>query len=284
MAFTSRDRRNMFAGVLVVSLLVLTSLLLFRHYSTAIGSNIPTGKPIGMAVSAPVLAHTEVNSVETTLSITPGPYFLSELLSVDITLTNHSQHTIMLGGAPAVNTCNGAFSVTLKGGQEPHYDSPGNNFMMSCPPGMTKLATNKPLSVHGYIPLTRSSTVTIAVDVRISTITQSQNGTLYTQGNSLLAGHWPAIAITVAPQIPSDRQFSLQSQGNDVIVNAPSGIRPQLVYFYTVNCLHGSGTNDGWDTLKATILHEPYCDDPLRHWMYAVSAPSYAIAAISMGF
>lgn len=280
-----RGRRwNTFASVLVVSLLAITSLLLFRHYSTTIVSTIPTGKPIGAPVSTPVLAHTEVNGLETTLSITPGPYFLSELLSVAITLTNQNQHSIMLGGAPALNTCNGAFSVTITGGREPHYDVPGNNFMMSCPPGMSRLDVNKSLSVHGYIPLTRSSAVTITIEARVFTITQNQNGTANTQGSSSLDEHWPTIAITVAPQIPSDRLLSLQAQGNNVIVNAPDIVRPHLVYFYTVNCLHGSGTNDGWDPLKATVLQEPSCDDPIRHWIYAVSAPGYAIAAISMGF
>lgn len=279
-----RRRWNTFASVLVVGLLMITSLLLFRHYSPALVSTIPTGKPIGAPASTPVLAHTEANGLETTLSITPGPYFLSELLSVDITLTNHSQHSIMLGGAPAINTCNGAFSVTITGGQEPHYDLPGRNFMMSCPPGGSKLDAKKSLRVHGYIPLTRSSAVTVTIEARVFTITQNQNGMDNPQASSQLNEHWPGIAITVVPQIPSDRLLSLQAQGNNVIVHAPYIVRPHLVYFYTVNCLHGSGTNDGWDPLKATILQEPYCDDPIRHWIYAVSAPGYAIAAISMGF
>ncbi|MDQ2906253.1 MAG: hypothetical protein M3Y81_22255 [Chloroflexota bacterium] len=283
-AHRSVRRWNTFASVLVVSLLAITSLLLFRHYSSAIVSTIPTGKPIGAPVSMPVLAHTEVNGLETTLSITPGPYFLSELLPVAITLTNHSQHSLMLGGAPALNTCNGAFSATITGGKEPHYDLPGNNFAMSCPGGMSELDMNKSLSVHGYIPLTRSSTVAITIEARVFTITQNQNGTINTQGSSPLDEHWPSIAIIVAPQIPSDRQLSLQAQGNNVIVNAPGSVRPHLVYFYTVNCSHGSGTNDGWDPLKTTILQEPYCDDLIRQWIYAVSAPGYAIAAISMGF
>src|SRR5437870_13793548 len=83
-AVRRRGRRwNTFASVLVVSLLVITSLLLFRHYSTAVVSNIPTGKPIGARVSKPVLAHSEVSGLETTLSISPGPYFLRLLLYVD---------------------------------------------------------------------------------------------------------------------------------------------------------------------------------------------------------
>jgi hypothetical protein len=122
------------------------------------------------------------------------------------------------------------------------------------------------------------------IEARVFTIPQNQNGTVNTQESSALNEPWPNIAITVAPQIPSDRLLSLQALGNAVIVNAPDIVRPHLVYFYTVSCLHGSGTNDGWDPLKTTILQEPYCDDLIRHWVYAVSAPGYAVAAISMGF
>jgi hypothetical protein len=275
------QRASRFASVLVVALLVIASLLLFRHYSTAIVSNIPTGNHAGFPVGTPVVSHTNVGGLETTFSITPGPYFLSELLAVDITLTNHSQKDIMLGGSTGINTCNGAFSVAITRGEEPHYDLPGNNFMMSCPPGMTALDLKKSLTVHGYIPLTKSGAVAVTTEVRVAIATRDQNGVTNISGNSSLDGR---VAITVSPQIPSDRLISLQTQGNDVIVNAPAAVRPHLVYFYTVSCAHGSGTNDGWDPLKSTTLHEPYCDDFLRHWIYAVSAPGYAIAAISMGF
>ncbi len=279
----SGRRWKTFASVLVVSLLVIASLLLFRHSSPALVNTIPTGKPIGAPVRTLLRAQTEVNGLETMLSITPGPYFLSELLSVDITLTNHSQHSLMLqGDASALNTCTGAFIVTMTKGQEPHYDVPGKNIMMSCAPGMSTLDMKKSFSAHGYIPLTRSGTVTMTIQAKVFTITQNQNGTVNPQGSSPLDERWSSGAITVAPQIPSDRLLSLQAQGNTVRVNAPDIVRPHLVYFYTVNCVHGSGTNGGWNPLKATLLQEPYCDDPIRHWTYVVSAPGYAVTAISM--
>jgi hypothetical protein len=275
-------RRQTVAGVLAVSLLVMASLLLFRHFYPALMGNIPIGKPIGAPVSPPVTVHSEVHGVAITLGMTPGPYFLSELVSVTLTLTNHSQHRVMLGGPPAINTCNGAFNVTMTGGHEPHYDLPGRNFMMSCPPGISTLDRNQSLNVQGYLPLTRSGTVTVTIETRVFTIPQNQHGTINTQGPGQV-DDWSAIALTVAAQIPSDRLLSLQAQGNTVKVNVSASMRPHLVYFYTVTCMHGSGTNDGWEPLKATILPEPYCDDPLRHWTYAVSAPGYAIAALSMG-
>lgn len=276
-------RRNALAGVLVVGLIVVASLLLFNHH-TILGSNIPLGKAIGVPAGTSAKAHNEVGGLETTLSITPGPYFLSELMAVDITLTNQSPQRITLGGSPAINSCNGAFSVTITGGQEPHYDVPGQNFMMSCPPGMSILETKKSLTLHSYVPLTKSGAVTVTLAVRVATATQGPNGVTNITGVSTLDRHWPTVAILVSPQIPSDRFFSLQAQGSNVLVNAPDAVRPHMVYFYTVNCLHGSGTNDGWDPLKTTVLQEPGCDDSIRHWIYAVSAPGYAIAALEMGF
>src|SRR5258708_15284999 len=41
------QRASRFASVLVVALLGIASLLLFRHYSTAIVMNIPTANPAG---------------------------------------------------------------------------------------------------------------------------------------------------------------------------------------------------------------------------------------------
>ena len=273
---------KLFVSVVAVSLLVMTSLLFLPHYSTPIGSTIPTGKPIGALGHAPVFAHTESNGLETTLSIPPGPYFLSELLSVDITLTNSSQHSIMLEGGPAINTCMGAFSAMVTGGQEPHYDIPVTPITMSCPPGMSTLAMKESLSAHGYIAITRSGAATVAMDARASTLTLNSDGTVSNQGSRPLAEHWPSIAIKVTPQIPSDRLLTLQTQGNTVIVNAPDSVRPHLVYYYTVSCLHGSGTNGDWTSLKAKTLQEPYCDDPIRHWDYAVSASGYPVVAVSM--
>ena len=273
---------KLFVSVVVISLLVMASLLLLPHNSTTSGSTIPTGKPIGPLVGTPVLAQTEGNGLETTLSITPGPYFLSELLSVDITLTNHSKHSILIDGGPAINTCNGAFSLIVTGGQEPHYDVPVTPILMSCPPDMGTLATKESLSAHGYIAITRSGAATVTMDAKASTLTLNPDGNVNYQGSSPLAERWPSIAIKVSPQIPSNRLLSLQGQGNTVLVNAPESVRPSLVYYYTVSCLHGSGTNVEWQSLKAKVLQEPYCDDASRRWDYAVSASGYAVAALSM--
>lgn len=280
----TKRRRNSFVSIVVVGLIVIASLMLFGHRSTIVGNNTPIGKPIGTPVGMPILSHPETGGLETTLSITPGPYFLSELLAVDITLTNNSRQEILLEGSPGINVCTGAFSVTITGGQEPHYDVPEEKVFMSCPPVLRKLEVKKSVTAHGYVPLTKSGAVTLRTEVRVGTVTHDQNGLTSIHNSQALDGQWPTLAITVSPQIPSDRQFSLQTRGNDVIVNAPEKVRPHLVYFYTVSCMHGSGTNGGWEPLHATTLQEPYCDDAFKHWVYAVSAPGYAVTAASMGF
>jgi hypothetical protein len=281
-----RRRWLLSASVVVVSLLVISALLFFQYFTSTSVSNIPTGKPVGGPVSwGPLMfADTESNGLETMLRISLGPYFLSELLPVSITVTNHSQQNIMLGGGQAINTCDGAFGVSMSGGHEPHYDLPMGNFMMSCPPGMTTLDINKSLSVSGYVPLTSSGVGAVTLMGNAYALVPQQGNTVNAPESQPLKEHWPSIAINVAAQIPSDRLISLNALGNSVLVNAPDNARSQLVYYFTVNCAHGSGTTDAWFTLKGTSLGEPSCDDIFRHWIYSVSAPGYAIASISMNF
>lgn len=154
--------------------------------------------------------------------------------------------------------------------------------MVSCPPGLSTLAAGRSLTVHGYIPVTKSGTVTINAQVRIHTVIKNQNGTQGTWQISISSGHGLATSITMSPQIPSDRLILLDRQGEDILVNAPVSIRSRLLFFYTVSCLHGSGTSGAWGPLLTTKLSKPYCDDASRHWTYVVGAPGYAIAFMTM--
>lgn len=210
-----------------------------------------------------------------------SPYFLSELLAIDITLTNHRQQDVMLDGSIGINTCNGAFSAQITRGEKPQYDLPIVN-MMSCPPGRSLLAAGKSLTVHGYIPLTKSGNVTITAQVRVSVSIKNQNSTPGAWQISTSSGEAVVTAITVSPQKPSDRTILLNRQGEDILVNAPASIRSHLLFYYTVSCLHGSGTSGTWEPLDTTKLSKPYCDDASRHWIYVVGAPGYAITSMTM--
>lgn len=277
----SRLRRlaNAIAAVLVIGLITGAASVFFNRHPAFTGS-IPIGNPAGTPGGV-VSPSSSLDGLDFKLNITGGPYFLSELLAVDITLTNHRQQEVMLDGSIGINTCNGAFSAQITRGEKPEYDFPIVN-MMSCPPGRSSLAAGKSLTVHGYIPLTKSGNVTITAQVRISIPIKNQNSTPGAWQSSISSGEAVVTAITVSPQIPSDRVIPLDRQGEDILVNAPASIRSQLLFYYTVSCLHGSGTSGTWAPLDTTKLSKPYCDDASRHWTYVVGAPGYAIAFMTM--
>jgi hypothetical protein len=100
--FAVRRRRritrfaSMLAAVLVVAAITGASLLLFTRRPQEVVSSLPKSSPIGQ-VGTPATVHTEAGGFEMTLSLTPGPYFLSELLAADISLTNHTDKTAYVG-------------------------------------------------------------------------------------------------------------------------------------------------------------------------------------------
>ncbi len=97
---------NTLAAILVIGAIIGISLLLFRRQPQTIGSNLSQGYQPGTI-------YANIGGLEATLRVVPGPYFLSELLPVDITLTNHSHTTYQLEGFPVANPCDQALgSIT----------------------------------------------------------------------------------------------------------------------------------------------------------------------------
>ena len=118
---------NAIAAVLVIGLITSVASVFFNRHPTSIGG-IPIGNPAGTPVGT-VSSSSQSDGLEIKLSITAGPYFLSELLAIDITLTNHRQQDITLAGRTSVNTCDGAFDAVLLGGGEPYYAFPDTNMV-----------------------------------------------------------------------------------------------------------------------------------------------------------
>ncbi len=279
----SRMRRtlNMLAAVLVLGVITGTSLFLFSsHQARNLGSNIPIGAPIE-PIKAPVTVRSEAGGLEASLQVTSGPYFLSELLGVTVSFTNHTQEEVLLGGSTSLNSCESAFNAMMTGGSEPHYNFP--DAVMSCPlPKSTTFAARKTLTMQGYIPLTSSGQVTITTEAGISVSKGDKNSVGGIKWvSSSLNGHWPAIHINVTAHIPSDRILSLQQQGSKITIEAPVSARSHLVYYNIVTCTGGGTINvsaDSWHSVNVTEISEPGCSGSNKHWTYAVSAPGYAIA------
>lgn len=271
--------------ILVVAILVVGAIfgsvfMILSNRVVNISQGISTSGPIG-PIKTPVLVQSQNGGLEVSLRITSGPYFLSELLGVQITLTNHSNKSFLLEGfATDINYCDGVFRVTAVGGGEPHYNFPINIEFMSCPFAQTQLDAGKTLIVQGYVPLTKSGQVAITSEAGFLSVGKDTTGHEFiTRGNGPLDGHWPVIYILVNAKIPIDRTLSLQQQGSQITIDAPTAIQSHVVYFYSVSCVAQIGTNGKWTLVTTQTLQQPECSGANKHWSYAVSAPGYATAA-----
>jgi len=264
---------NGLAAVLVVGLLVGASLLLFRSSLHQNGARLPNqnGTRLPTDATGPT-ARAQANGMEASLHlVTTGPYFLSELLSVDVSLTNHTRMTVeLLGRNKADSVCySSALNAQVTGGGPPTYTLPVLAVACLQPLYITWLAPGQTLIMHYYLPVIKSGEVTITMgpmrDYHLA---------------SPLDGHWPSLRIRVDAQVPSKRMLSLHAQGAQVMIQAPPAARGHLLYRESITCdQYGDGSHGDWTPLATTVLSQPVCPTAHKHWVYIVSAPGYAIVA-----
>jgi hypothetical protein len=277
---------NMLAAILVVAVIAGASLWLFSSQRTnGLVMSIPTGVPVG-PIKPPVTVRSEAGGLEASLQVTAGPYFLSELLDVTATLTNHNNKSVFLkGGAGTLNFCAvGALTLITKGGGLPFDNLPSNNTpTITCSSTQMELTPGKTLIMQGYVPLTKSGQITLALEANFLNITKDRYGDKETtSGTDPMYQHWPVLYMNVAAKIPSDRILLLQQQHAQVIINVPVAVRSHLVDYETISCVEdGQNTvgdaSVGWDSVYTTPLSEPECWGSNKHWTYVVGAPGYAI-------
>jgi hypothetical protein len=277
---------NMIAAVLVVGVLAGASLWLFSSQRTnGLVMSIPTGAPVG-SIKAPVTVRSEAGGLEASLQVTSGPYFLSELLDVTATLTNHNNKSIFLkGGVGTLNFCTvGALTLITRGGGPPFDNLPSNNTpTMTCSSTQMELTPGKTLIMQGYVPLIKSGQVALTLEANFLNITKDRYGDEETtSGTDPLYQHWPVLHMNVAAKIPSDRILLLQKQDSQVIINAPVTVQSHLVDYQAMSCMEdssnkGSIADVGWSPLFPSTLTEPECWGSNKHWTYVVGAPGYAI-------
>jgi hypothetical protein len=245
-----------------------------HHLSPATGRDTWVG-------GSPVTAEAEADGLHVLLQITPGPYFLGELLAANIFLRNDSpvSYTLARGLHSVV-------FVSMSGASGPQYQLAVATDH-SHPPMTSTLAPGDTVRMHLFVPVSHTGEVTLQTSARfIQTITGPDGSKRRTGGPSPLDGQWPSIRMSVGAATPSDRQITLQREGTQVQISAPPAARAHLYYLYTVRCHEGSGTvytgNFWWEPLATTIVQEPNCGDYGRQviqWSYAVSSPGYAIAS-----
>jgi hypothetical protein len=244
------------------------------------------------------------------MTLTPGPYFLGELVVADLSLTNSSAMSYLLdsgcggvdeGAVFGGTLYEGAVSVTISGGTGPHFSLPTANESW-CPSGETTLKPGQVLTSHLLLLIPSSGKIIIKAGAQFFQTHTGPDGVQETTltGHSPLDGHWPSLTLSVAPMAPVDRRITLQHTGATVQVQAPLSARSTLYYTYTLKC--SNAINDPqaeaevdtiavWQPLALPVLHEPACgqgEDPnIRfstiHWSYAVGAPGFAIASGDQG-
>ena len=208
-----------------------------------------------------------------------GPYFLSELLPVDVSFTNHTQRPSGLDGSLKIannsiaNACFPAeLLVQVTQGGNPSYTFPQLGAACLQPYIVTGIAPGQTLTIHQYVPLTRSGNVTL-----------TRGKVLPDDRGNLLDKKWPSLhlQVQVNAQVPQDRTLSLLNQEGQVTISAPAGAKTHLVSMQIITCdgYVGPGNLGHWTPLSTNVLYEPACPTAHRHWTYVVSAPGYAIAS-----
>ena len=261
---------KLLAGLAVLGLILVTGWALFMAFPFSHGVALP---PIA-AEPAPS-AQAEAGGLEASMRVLiDGPYFLSELLPVDVSLTNHTQQTVrLLGIHTTANLCHfSALMVQVTAGSYPTFTFPDIDRACDQVLPMTEVQPGETLTIHQYVPMTSIETV-------ILTMQGGSDGGSETLP-SALDGHWPSVKIQVLPQVPQNRKLALQNEQGQVIIETPVDTQPHLLYMQSIACENYSdGSNIQWTPLATNVLKEPGCPAAQPQWKYIVSAPGYAIVS-----
>jgi hypothetical protein len=277
---------SMLAAVLVIAAIIGASLLLFTHRPQQIGTLLPQGTPVG-PVGKVTIASEEAGGLEASMEITGAPYFLSEILAVDLSLTNHSQTTFTLEGRSSVtySFCDvPALSVDSTGESAPFYTLP-QMMAIPCPsPGSTQFKPGQTISLREYYVLSGSGHVKLTEGASfLSKGGDSHGNTVITVGHSPLDGHWPTIQLNVNSHVPADRTLSFHMQGPRAFIDAPLAAQHHLLYEYNVSCqVAGGGGEIGefiWQPIPGNEVSEPGCSGKDVKWIFAFGAPGFAIVS-----
>lgn len=240
---------------------------------SALGAHGPTLPAQAAAVTG---ATASASGLQLALHIPDGPYFLSEVLPVSITLTNRSGAAIQYAGSPAQ-----ALGASLSGGTRPFLPP----VTVANPHGAGHVRT-------GTLGSGQSIVTTALLVVSASGRPAIRAHAQLTKGSASAApfsGHPPSVTIAVAPTIPFSRMLGLRYQGHMVRASGPAAALAHLEYQYALSCAgtqaRPNQTVGGtpWQATGASI-REPACGTPgqrIVSWYVVVGAPGYAVTTAS---
>ncbi|WIG61880.1 MAG: hypothetical protein OJF49_004629 [Ktedonobacterales bacterium] len=258
-------------------------VLMFAIVGVVILRGVPGADASGTALTAGgPSARVEAGGLVMTLHFSPGPYFLSELVAAEMTLTNNTHSTYVFQGVPHANDCDQAIGTLLSGGKAPNYTVPTQRYI-SCPFMSSTLNPGQTWTITQLMPLTASGSITLTAQVGFIVSATAADGSHYqTASEGPFANHWPTLHLSVSPQIPAGYTIALHQQPDHrVRIIAPSAAR--LYWLYDVRCNANPGfaeqPSPTWLPITDVTLSEPACPGDHEVWAYSVGAPGYAISS-----
>lgn len=270
-------------AVLVMGVIIASAFLLFTpHQTSVIDATISP-------VRAPGTTSVQAGGFEMTLGITPGPYFIGEMLEVNIALTNHTSKTQWVNSPFSKSACGYTDGIETQENLKPAFELPPTGHR--CPfgaAGHVQISPGQTLIAQKYFVLQWSGSITLTSAIGFLEPSKDQ---WYQPVKSPLEGHWPKLHITVASQVPQDRQLTAHVTAPRVTIDAPAPARAHLQYLYDKVCTNATGSqpvpgpvpesdftgNFGWESLPGTTLNLPGCSMKHIAWDYAIGAPGYAV-------
>jgi len=256
---------NVFAAVLVVVALIGTSFLIFGSWPPFQSDRSGTAPSIG-PVGASVKIYTgTINGFEMSLKITPGPYFLNELLEVDLSITNHSHTSYWLFSSSG--PCSGLLKIVTEGGQSPYVTDIQRNWtglgqlseiLLKCNVPFRRLQMGfrlpaaQTITVKQYVQVTSSGHVTLTTHVAFIQSTaefEYPSSHVISTEASLVSLH-----LLVNSRAPSDRSLSVMEQSLEkVILYFPPAARDHLLYETEYVCDQGESSGESKVDIRISL-------------------------------
>lgn len=291
----SRLAMQALVAALIVAVLVGTILSLLIPHVASPGASL---KPFSPLNTTPVRVHTEAGGLSMSMQITAGPYFLNEMLQVDLSISNHSTttYTMLEGAAPRQeDPCTPLLDVAMQGGVLPSNTALEQNLSTVFCIGLHLRVNNGPtlslrpgnkFTARRYVVLTRSGHIQITTQAWFVRMGIQRNAKVWIPASTPLTGHWPTIQLDVSAHVPAQHNLLLKQQTTSVTVVAPPTTHPQLLYIELLDCLPvASGFSRSsvpyWIPLPAgisTLQARSLCTlshSRLSSWTYIIGAPGF---------
>jgi len=261
-------------------ILVVMCLLIVLGSTAAKAAGNDSHRVAGGATMAPISITRRSNGLVMSVDISPGPYFVSELISVQVTLSNQSPKAIWYQGVTTANIRTPsegrtAFFLHFSGGSPPHFVM--SPFLQNGggQVGLTKLPPGTTIHMIFFAPLPSSGSPALVAQAHLYDRGPGI-GNYFPPPMQVFAAGWPSLPLTVSSRVPTNRALRLHAAATHVDVIVPHGSLPQLLYQQTSRCGNlQTGTSD-WTAVPSSGVSLSDCPYAASTAQVIVSALGYA--------